>query len=259
MEQLRKIYIMALIKLSAIGITALSGTSGGTTFAYSRSGKYMRNWAKPTNPQTAVQTQNRALFGFLSQAWGSLSQDEVAKWNEEAALQERTNRLGEQYKMNGFSYFKSVNQLLLSSGQESSFLTEPPEVLAAPDPIIDGFTIAVTGTGSQPIDTAQLDLAFPVAVDAGTLVASIQFVVQPIGKNIDYGTAKAIFGPKFYVPVPATAEGAGWAMASETELQTWIGNQIAGNKVFARVQIISNSGQTSVAVTTDTIVFDNTP
>lgn len=250
---------MALIKLSAIGITALSGTTGGSTFAFSRSGKYVRNWAKPTNPQTDVQTANRARFAFLSQAWGSLSQDQVNKWKEEAALQERTNRLGEQYKMNGFSYFKSVNQYLMSSGQETSFLPEPPEVLLAPDPMIDAFSIGVLGTGSQPIDAAGLAITFPVAVAASTMVASVQFVVQPVGKNIDYGTAKAIFGPKFYVPVPVLAEGATFSLASELELQPWIGNQIAGNKVFARIQIISNSGNTSVAVTTDTIVVDNTP
>lgn len=248
---------MALIKLSAIGITALSGTTAGSTFAFSRSGKYVRNWAKPTNPQTDVQTANRALFAFLSQAWGSLSQDQVNKWKEEAALQERTNRLGEQYKMNGFSYFKSVNQYLMSSGQETSFLPEPPEVLAAPDPLIDGFSIEVDGAGSQPIDAGMLAISFPVDVAASTMVASVQFVVQPAGKNIDYGTAKAIFGPKFYVPVPATLEGVTWSMATEALMQGWIGNQIVGNKVFARVQIISNSGNTSVAVTTDTIVVDN--
>lgn len=250
---------MALIKLSAIGITALSGTTGGSTFAYSRSGKYVRNWAKPTNPQTDVQTQNRALFAFLSQAWGSLSQEQVNKWKEEALLQERTNRLGEQYKMNGFSYFKSVNQYLMSSGQRSEILPEPPEVLLAPDPILDGFAIAVTGTGTQPISAGTIDLVFPVDVDVDTMVASVQYVVQPVGKNIDYGTAKAIFGPKIYVPVPATLEGNKFTVQKLVDLQANLGNQIAGNKVFARIQIISNSGNTSVAVTTDTIVVDDTP
>lgn len=259
MEQLRKFTFMALIKLSAIGITALSGTTAGSTFAFSRSGKYVRNWAKPTNPQTGVQTANRALFAFLSQAWGSLSQDEVNKWKEEAALQERTNRLGEQYKMNGFSYFKSVNQYLMSSGQETTFLPEPPEVIAAPDPIIDAFTLTVLGTGSQPLESANIDLTFPVAVAANTMVASVQFVVQPVGKNIDYGTAKAIFGPKIYVPVSATAEGATFELMGSEGLQSALGDQVAGNKVFARIQIISNSGNTSVAITTDTIVIDETP
>lgn len=250
---------MALIKLSAVGITAMSGTTGGQTFAFNRAGKYVRNWAKPTNPQTAIQTANRALFAFLSQAWGSLSPEEVAAWKEEAALQERTNRLGEQYKMNGFTYFKSVNQNLMSSGLETSFLPVPPEVILAPDPLLEGFSIEVTGTGVQPITDGAIEIAFPVAVAADTMMASVQYVVQPVGKNIDYGTAKSIFGPKIYVPVPLTAEGANFVVQTDEQIQAAIGNQIAGNKVFARIQIISISGNTSVAITTDTIVIDNTP
>lgn len=242
---------MALIKLSAIGITAMSGTTGGQTFAFNRAGKYVRNWAKPTNPQTDVQTANRALFGFLSQAWGSLSPEEVNAWNMAAQTQSRTNRLGESYSMNGFTYFKSVNQNLITSGLETGLTTTPPAILDAPDPIVESFVVLLD---AGVLDTAEFEIEFPVAVAASTMTMSVQLYLEKAGKNQGYGTVKSLWGAKTYYPVPATAEGAIFTLSLLGFPQLTSLGVAAGDKIFARLQTVSISGTSSVAVTTDTLV-----
>lgn len=245
---------MALIKLSAIGITAMSGTTGGQTFAFNRAGKYVRNWAKPTNPQTDIQTANRALFGFLSQAWGSLSAEEVAAWNVAAQTQSRTNRLGESYSMNGFTYFKSVNQNLLNSGLADNVTALPPSIVEAPDPMVEGFIVEMDGGA---LDGARLLTEFPVAVVVDQQVLSVQLYLQPSGKNQGYGTVKSLWGAKNYYPIPATSVGATFDLDISESVAALV--PAVGDKVFARVQTISVSGQTSVAVTTDTFVREVEP
>lgn len=249
-----KIYIMALIKLSAVGITAISGTTGGTTFAYNRAGKYVRNWAKPTNPQTDVQTANRALFGFLSQAWGSLSLEEAAAWREAAKAQTRTNALGDSYTMTGFTYFKSVNQNLINSGLADSVAALPPSIVDAPDPMVEGFTVEMDG---GILDSAVILTEFPVAVVADQQVMSIQLYLQRSGKNQDYGTVKSLWGAKNYYPITATTVGQTFSLDITESVAAL--SPVVGDRMFARVQVISVSGQTSVAVTTDTFVREVTP
>ena len=66
---------MAKIKLSAIGITNISGKSGGSVFAHNKNGNYVRRLGIATQPQTAKQTLVRGVFGLFSRMWSDLTQE----------------------------------------------------------------------------------------------------------------------------------------------------------------------------------------
>lgn len=224
---------MALIKLSAVGITAMSGASGGSVFAYNRGGKYVRNWAKPTNPQTSKQTMMRSIFGFVSQLWGTLSQEDVDLWNSAGSNQERTNALGEQHAMTGFTYFKAVNQNRLHSGWETPLLT-PPSVMAIPAVISQSFRVAQDGT-------SELKLQLGDSVAEGDYIASIGWAIVSANQNRDYGSVKNKFQNRVRVPVPA---------GDEIDLSSEIPSDLKyGETLYFQLHIHSADGQKGPEVT----------
>ena len=59
-----------------------SGTvASSITFARWKGRAYVRRWAKPSNPQSALQIYNRSLMKFLSQAWASIGAVAKATWD----------------------------------------------------------------------------------------------------------------------------------------------------------------------------------
>lgn len=238
---------MALIKLSAIGITAISGKSGGSVFAFNRGGKYVRSWAKPTNPQTNKQTMMRSIFGFVSQLWGQLDEGQVSAWNQAGREQSRTNKVGDTHTMNGFSYFKAVNQNRLHSGWETPLLT-PPVKLQIPAVIGTEFDLGE----ALGIVTGSLDFKLGDAVVANDYVASIGFAVVPAGQNRDYGSVKNSFKNRIRIPVPAGTQinvGANAIVGATGPLQV-------GDRVYIQMHIHSADGQKGTEVTATTKVVE---
>lgn len=113
---------MALIKAGG-GVTGISGSIAGTTFARNRAGLYARAWAKPVNPVSPRQSAVRAAFGARATAWGSLTAAQVIAWNDYAATMSRLNRIGEEYTPKGRQVFMEVNQNLANAGETT--LTDP--------------------------------------------------------------------------------------------------------------------------------------
>lgn len=224
---------MALIKLSAVGITAMSGASGGSVFAFNRGGKYVRNWAKPTNPQTSKQTMMRSIFGYVSQLWGTLSQEDVDLWNSAGANQERTNALGEQHSMTGFTYFKAVNQNRLHSGWETPLLT-PPSIMAIPAVISQDFEYVEGGN-------KELILKLGDSVNAGDYIASVGWAVVSANQNRDYGSIKNKFQNRVRIPIPA---------GDEIDLTSVLPQNLKfGETLYFQLHIHSADGQKGTEVT----------
>lgn len=224
---------MALIKLSAVGITAMSGASGGSVFAFNRGGKYVRNWAKPTNPQTSKQTMMRSIFGFVSQLWGTLDQDQVDLWNSAGSNQERTNALGEQHAMTGFTYFKAVNQNRLHSGWETPLLT-PPSIMAIPAVISQSFRVEQGAIN-------ELKLQLGDSVTSGDYIASVGWSVVSANQNRDYGSVKNKFQNRVRVPVPA---------GDEIDLSAVVPTNLKfGETLYFQLHIHSADGQKGPEVT----------
>lgn len=115
---------MAKIKLSAIGITNLSGKAGGSVFSKNKGGSYMKNFVVPNNPQTASQSLQRSNFGGLSSAWRGLTQEQRRSWISSAINFPYIDVFGDSKNLSGNSLFISLNRNL-SNAQEENILSAP--------------------------------------------------------------------------------------------------------------------------------------
>jgi hypothetical protein len=90
--------------------TAISGKIDGLVFAHNPGGKYIRNFAVPTNPNTIFQQEVRAFVAILTAAWQTvLSQPERDAWQLYADNVTVTNRLGDQINIPGISMYVRCN------------------------------------------------------------------------------------------------------------------------------------------------------
>lgn len=107
---------MALVKFGG-GITQMTGSIGGTTFARNRYGNYARARTKPTNPNTAGQQAVRASLAELTVRWAqTLTAGQRTAWNLYGSNVVMTNRLGESIQLSGFNHFIRSNSWLARLG-----------------------------------------------------------------------------------------------------------------------------------------------
>lgn len=107
----------ALIKLGG-GISAITGSVGGTTFARNKSGAYMRQWTKPVNPRSPLQNTRRAIMARLARSWSSdLTPQERTDWRAYVMGTTWTNKLGETIEIGGNAAFMRLNALLAVGGE----------------------------------------------------------------------------------------------------------------------------------------------
>jgi len=100
---------MALIKFGG-GITAMSGSIAGNTFAHNRSGYYSRSRTKPVNPNSAGQQAIRTALSQLTTIWATvLTAGQRTAWATYAASVAMKNRLGETIYLTGFNHFLRSN------------------------------------------------------------------------------------------------------------------------------------------------------
>lgn len=109
----KKVASNALIKMSSVGITAISGKAGGSVYSRNRGGEYFKNFVMPTNTITAARQAIRAQFGALASGWRSLTQTQRNSWIEGAAAYPRTNPFGDQKILQPNALFVGQNQNLL--------------------------------------------------------------------------------------------------------------------------------------------------
>lgn len=107
---------MAKIKLSAIGITNISGKSGGSVFAHNKNGNYVRRLGIATQPQTAKQTLARSIFGVISRMWGGLTAAQREAWKTFGAEHPKTDQFGDSRALTGRQAFISANSNLQTAG-----------------------------------------------------------------------------------------------------------------------------------------------
>ena len=124
---------MALVRFGG-GITQLSGSIGGTTFARNRSGNYARSRTTPVNPSSSRQQDIRTIIANLSEEWNdTLSAAQRLAWNDYAANVAMTNRLGETIHTTGFNHFVRSNSVRAYCGNIGQ-VNAGPIIGALPDP-----------------------------------------------------------------------------------------------------------------------------
>lgn len=130
--------------MSAIGITDIAGTSGGTTFSKQGGGNYVRRRVRPTNPKSAAQVAQRAKFSQQSQAWRGLTDAERAAWNAAAKSGEFPFKtlLGDSFNGSGSQAFSAVNNMVVAAG--GAALTAPPVKVGLGDVLVSSMSVDTT-------------------------------------------------------------------------------------------------------------------
>lgn len=174
---------MAKIKLSAFGITNISGKSGGSVFAHNKNGNYVRRLGIATQPQTAKQTLARSIFGVISRMWGSLTAEQRESWKQFGAEHPKTDQFGDSRPLTGRQAFISVNSNLQTI--ETPPLSTPLFTRFDFPSTID-FGGEITFNAAGQIEEALIE----VGLVGGT--ANIKYVlsVAVVSSGADFGTAK---------------------------------------------------------------------
>lgn len=102
----------------------LSGSAGSTTASRNRFGSYFRTRNVPVNPNTSRQSDVRAQFASISQAWRTLTSAQRAGWAALGLQMTRQDSQGVTYTLDGSQAFQSVNRNLLTIG--AAMLTSAP-------------------------------------------------------------------------------------------------------------------------------------
>jgi len=117
----------AIIKMSSIGITAISGKAGGSVYSRNAGGAYVKNFVMPTNTFSEARQAVRATFGAISSAWKSLTEAQRNSWVEMASEYPVTNSLGDEKVLNPNALFVRLNDNLVTAGLSQIQTAQPPQ------------------------------------------------------------------------------------------------------------------------------------
>lgn len=134
------------------GITKMSGSMAGNTYARNRSGNYMRARAIPINPNTAGQQRARSALAMLAERWKeTLSDAQRIAWNLYGSSVNMLNKLGETIKLSGYNQFIRSGSFLSQYGM--TIIDAGPVDFTLPD---HDPTLAITASEA----TQQVMIAF---------------------------------------------------------------------------------------------------
>ncbi len=226
---------MAKIKLSAIGITNISGKSGGSVFAHNKNGNYVRRLGIATQPQTAKQTLARSIFGIISRMWGTLTEAQREAWKTWGAENPKTDQFGDSRPLTGRQAFISSNSNLNSVGLAP---ISSPSLVRPIFPSVNSFggviTFVADGSMEEAVITADLV--------AGSSSVMYLLSVAVVSKGADFGSAK-----NKYVQFATGASNMLDSLNIEPTLSALGVSQ--NNNVYLKVEFIAPNGQKSSAVT----------
>lgn len=130
------------------------GKLGGHVLSKNRGGAYARTKVTPVNPDTTDQTQVRADFTSLSQAWRALTEAQRTAWNAAVDNFTSTDVFGDIKRPSGFNLYKKLNGNL-DAIAEARITTPPlpgtavgPETIALISDVSDG-TVTLSWTGGN--------------------------------------------------------------------------------------------------------------
>jgi hypothetical protein len=93
-----------------------SGSWQAVTSSRNRYGQYVRVRATPVNPKSSYQGIVRARLSVNAAAWRALTDLQRAGWASLAGQMSRSDALGQNYTLNGFGAYCSVNNNQLAAG-----------------------------------------------------------------------------------------------------------------------------------------------
>ena len=132
----------------------IRGKIGGIVYSKGRSVHTQRKRLKPFNPQTSYQTVVRALTKRFSQAWRSLDPSNILEWNDQAALDVRSNVFGGKYRTTGHKMFVAQNV--------ESFINGGTVQIDSPFVTTDGNIISLVSIDPDSTGTPKFDVVIDV-------------------------------------------------------------------------------------------------
>jgi len=201
--------VCALMKMSGVGIVALSGKFGGSVASRNRGGSYIRTWVKPVNPRSVKQTFQRDQLATLAAGFRALGPTVIPQWNASAVNFPIKNRLGQTIHPSGLDLYVALNVNLISIGLPT--ITVPP----VPQDVLGFNSLSMTSVlgvvslvftpAPSPTTTDTLIFATP-GLSAG--VSFVKSEYRLIGV-MPHGTASpfnitAMYTAKFGAPIVGT-------------------------------------------------------
>lgn len=219
---------MALVKFGG-GITDMSGSIAGNTFARNRYGNYVRSRTKPVNPNSIRQANIRALVSHLAEEWnGTLNAAQRAAWGVYAAAVNMKNKLGETINLSGFNHFIRTNGV--HRNWSGVTLPNSPIVLSLPEQD-DALVCTEEDIAAQKFNfTCNVDGWGP-AVDDKLLIALYQGLPQLPSRNF-------FAGPWRYIGIINATEGAIGTAQRDAGFTFGL-----GQKVWFQARLMTDSGR----------------
>lgn len=155
------------------GIVDARGSVGGTTFSRNAAGSYMRARVKPTDPNTAAQSAQRAIIAAVSSAWRALTSAERSAWSVFATEANQGGLLTPGKSLTGQQWYMRCNAMLALLGGEGivqgQFARTPPVIPVLPEISIvsGGLFLDAAGDPSESAlyDVDGANVTFPSLVD----------------------------------------------------------------------------------------------
>ena len=175
--------------IPSIAFEEMSGSAKGVTAAKVKSRKYIRNRGYGGSTRTSFQASVKAVFKRLSQAWQSLTNEQILAWNSAANTAEGRSVLGTKGKISGCNLFMRLNYWVVYCG--GNIMTAVPTLTGVETP--DDATIALSASAMTftlptiPSDVSNLKLV---------IMAS-----EPQGNGITKAYSKAAAFADPYTPV----------------------------------------------------------
>lgn len=202
-----------------------SGSVAGVTSSRNRFGQYRRTRAIPTNPQTALQTGARTVFGDSAALWRSLTQVQKDLWEQCALDYPKVDSLGQTIILSGFQMFVRANMARRVIGEGG--LTVPGGNTAWTSNLI---------TATAAAGVPALSIAFTVPTGAMFLVLDVS---PQLGAGIQFPQ-----GLRYFTHLDSAATSPENALAAYVAR---FGTLVAGKVIFIRARVLNECGVFSAA------------
>ena len=218
---------MAKMKFGMM-MTDARGKLGGQVFSKNRGGAYVRTKVTPSNPQTLAQSIVRSNLGTISQAWNSISPQQIADWNSAVDNWKSTDIFGDIKIPSGKNLFTKLNVNLLNTLQPIVLdVPEKTAVSVTPDIIVnyDTTTPAWAFPNLPPLTTGQYQIEATPAVPNGVSYVKNRFRVVAIANTSTLAQTEMLSGYAAKFGAPSL-----------------------GDKIFVRIRTIAETGQASLPI-----------
>lgn len=129
---------------SGVGISAASGSLGGSTFSHNANGPYVRLKGNPVNPSSPLQQQVRNQFTAAATSWATLTDVQRASWVAFANAIVFKDPLGQDYKLNTYQHYVRSYLAMIDAGLTP--VQTGPSVLTLPEADPSFSVVASEGT-----------------------------------------------------------------------------------------------------------------